>query len=200
MPNITKEFESRVMLTENEYFDIVSFYLKLYPNQHFLQNTNIYFDSDDLFLRTNHITFRVRTINDVKCELTLKIKGNNGDQEITDNLSNKEVNLLIEDGIFPSGEVRNYLISLAYPLNKYHAIVTLYNRRLEIAFDDHLLVIDKNTYCDITDYNLEIETKEDIKLAKDYLKKYIEKFHLSLADQKYLGKASRAILASKKGS
>ena len=51
MSNIVKEFESRIMLTSEEYMNIVSFYMKLYPEHHFLQNTNIYFDSDDLFLR-----------------------------------------------------------------------------------------------------------------------------------------------------
>ena len=200
MSNVITEFETRVMLTENEYFDIVSYFLKQYPNKQFLQNTNIYLDSDDLFLRKKHITLRIRTINDINCELTLKIKGSNGDQEINDNVFIKEINLLINQNIFPEGNVKNYLLSLAYPLSEYHPITTLYNRRLEIAFPDHLLVIDKNTYSNIVDYNLEIESEKDIKTAKKYLEYYINKFNLSLKDEPYIGKAHRAIMAVKKGN
>ena len=198
MSNIVKEFESRIMLTNDEYLNIVSFYMKLYPDQHFLSNVNVYFDSDDLYLRKLHITLRVRTINDVKSELTIKIKGNNGDQEINDDLSLKDINLLMNENIFPEGNVKNYLLSLSYPLSAYKSIVTLYNRRLEITYEDHLLVIDKNVYNDITDYNLEIETKNDIKEANAKLEYYVKKFNLSLHKQKYVGKAHRAIMSTMK--
>ena len=198
MSNVIMEFESRIMLTETEYFEIVSFYMKQYPNKQFLQNNNIYLDSNDLFLRKKHITLRIRIINDVTSELTCKIKGQNGDEEINDNLFIKDVNLLIEHGVFPSGNVKNYLLTLARPLSEYRVITTLYNRRLEIEFPDHLLVIDKNSYNDIVDYNLEIEAKYDMNVARKYLKYYIDKFNLSLKDQPYVGKASRAIMAAKK--
>ena len=197
MSNIAKEFESRIMLTDDEYLSIVSFYMKLYPNKHFIQNTNVYYDSDDLFLRKQGITFRLRIINDISSELTIKIKGKNGDTEINDKLNIAQYNLLKNNNIFPDGEVKKYLSTLPYSINEYKVITTLFNRRLEIEFDDHLLVIDKNTYSDIVDYNLEIETKDNIESAQRHLKKYIEKFHLSLINQKYQGKATRAILAAK---
>ena len=198
MSNIGKEFESRVMLTEEEYLNIVAFYMREYPNQHFLQNTNIYLDSEDLYLRRSHITLRIRIINDARCELTCKIKGEKGDQEINDDLTKKEKELLLQEGIFPDGMVKNHLLTLSYPLNAYHEIATLYNRRLEIKYDDHLLVIDKNTYGNAVDYNLEIEAKDNIDTANAKLSEYIKKFNLSLHKQKYIGKASRAILEATK--
>lgn len=197
MSNIAKEFESRIMLTDDEYLSIVSFYMKLYPNKHFIQNTNIYYDSDDLYLRKQGITFRLRIINEISSELTIKIKGKNGDTEINDKLNIAQFNLLKNNNIFPDGEVKKYLATLSYPINEYKVITTLFNRRLEIEFDDHLLVVDKNTYSDIVDYNLEIETKDNIESAQRHLKEYIEKFHLSLINQKYQGKATRAIMAAK---
>lgn len=193
MSNVGKEFESRVMLTIDEYLNIVSHYMKLYPNHHFLQNVNDYFDTSDLFLRQKHITLRIRTINDVRSELTLKIKGSNGDVEINDDISFKEKEILLKERVFPEGNVKSYLLSLPRPLSEYKNIVSLYNRRLEIEHDNHLLVIDKNEYSGIIDYNLEIETKEDINLSKKLLEEYINKFNLSLANQKYAGKATRAI-------
>ena len=197
MSNIAKEFESRIMLTDDEYLSIVSFYMRMYPNKHFIQNTNIYYDSDDLFLRKQGITFRLRIIDEVSSELTIKIKGKEGDVEINDKLNIAQFNVLINQNIFPDGEVKKYLTSLPYSISEYKKITTLFNRRLEIEFDDHLLVVDKNSYSDIIDYNLEIETKDNIESANNLLKEYIKKFHLSLINQKYQGKATRAINAAK---
>ena len=188
-----KEYETRLMLTEEQYFFIVTYYMNIEPNKHFLQNANHYYDTEDLFLRGQHMTLRVRIINDVKSELTLKIKGENGDEEITDGLAPKEQELLLEQNIFPYGQVRNRLMLLPYSLDKYHRIASLYNRRLEIEYEDHTLVIDKNTYGDIVDYNLEVESKIGIKHAKDTLKEYIDKFNLTVSKEKYVGKARRAI-------
>ena len=42
MSNIVKEFESRIMLTESEYFEIVSHFMRLHPNKHFLKNTSFW--------------------------------------------------------------------------------------------------------------------------------------------------------------
>ena len=188
-----KEYEARLMLDEDKYFFIVTYFMNLYPNKQFLQNTNYYFDTDDLFLRSQHITLRVRTINDIKSELTLKIKGSEGDEEINDGLSPKEADLLINQNIFPYGQVRNQLMLLPYSLDKYHLIAVLYNRRLEIEFEDYLLVIDKNTYGDVIDYNLEVESQVNIKHAKEVIQSYIARFDLSVSKEKYVGKATRAI-------
>ena len=193
MSNTQKEYEARLMITEEQYFFMVTYYMNIYPNKHFLQNTNYYFDTDNLDLRSQHMTLRLRTINDVTCELTLKIKGENGDTEINDSPNGKEAELLINNNIFPYGEVRNRLMLLPYTLDKYHNVATLYNRRLEIPFDDYLLVIDKNTYGDVIDYNLEIESRIGINHAKEVLKEYIAKFNLTVSKEKYRGKARRAI-------
>ena len=196
MSNIVKEFESRIMLTESEYFEIVSHFMRLHPNKHFLKNTNIYLDTDDLYLRKNHITFRIRIINDVNCELTIKIKESNGDDEINDTINLKEANMILSEFYFPSGNVKSYLLTLPYSLDSYKEIARLNNLRLEIEEEDHLLVIDKNFYNDITDYNLEIEAKDSIETAKKWLDHYVKQFNLSLHGQKYVGKAHRAIMSS----
>ena len=198
MSNVVKEYESRIMLTESEYFEIVSHFMRLYPNKHFLKNVNIYFDTEDLYLRKNHITLRIRIINDVKCELTLKKTGTNGDDEINDTINLSQVDAIVKGDYFPDGEVKNYLLSLPYTLNLYKQITTLINLRLEIENEDHLLVIDKNSYGEIIDYNLEIEAKDSIENAKSLLNAYILQFNLANRGQKYIGKAHRAIMAATK--
>ena len=198
MSNVVKEYESRIMLTESEYFEIVSHFMRLYPNKHFLKNVNIYFDTEDLYLRKNHITLRIRIINDVKCELTLKKTGTNGDDEINDTINLSQVDAIVKGDYFPDGEVKNYLLSLPYTLNLYKQITTLTNLRLEIENEDHLLVIDKNSYGEIVDYNLEIEANDSIENAKSLLNAYILRFNLANRGQKYVGKAHRAIMAATK--
>ena len=198
MSNVVKEYESRIMLTESEYFEIVSHFMRLYPNKHFLKNVNIYFDTEDLYLRKNHITLRIRIINDVKCELTLKKTGTNGDDEINDTINLSQVDAIVKGDYFPDGEVKNYLLSLPYTLNLYKQITTLTNLRLEIENEDHLLVIDKNSYGEIVDYNLEIEANDSIENAKSLLNAYILQFNLANRGQKYVGKAHRAIMAATK--
>lgn len=198
MSNIVKEFESRIMLTESEYFEIVSHYMRLYPNKSFLKNVNVYFDTEELDLRKRHITLRVRIINDTWCELTAKIKGMNGDDEINDDINLIQANELIKEGKFPDGNVKSFLLTLPYTLDLYKQIAILNNLRLEIENEDHLLVIDKNIYGDNTDYNLEIEAKDSIEKAKTLLNAYILQFNLANRGQKYVGKAHRAILAATK--
>ena len=194
-----KEYETRLMITEEQYFFILFYYMNIQPNQHFLQITNHYFDTDELNLtKDQRMTLRVRIINDCKSELTLKIKGEDGDEEVTDGLSPKEQELLLEQNIFPYGQVRNRLMLLPYPLNKYHRFASLFNRRLEVEFEDHTLVIDKNTYNDEVDYNIEIESSIGIVHAKELLTEYANKFNLTLSKEKYIGKARRAITAALK--
>ena len=200
MSNIGKEFECRMMLTESEYLNIVSYYIKLHPNKQFLKIVNRYYDTDDLYIKNHHMTLRVRTTNNMNGELTLKIKHPNGDDEINNTLSSKDAENLLHDGIFPEGEVKNRLLSLPYSLNSYKQIAVLYNLRLEIPFEDHLLVLDKNNYSDITDYNLEIEAKDSIETAKKRLYEYIAQFNLAKPQQKYVGKSHRAIDAAIKNS
>lgn len=198
MSNVNKEYESRIMLTKSEYFEIVSHFMRLYPNKQFLKNVNIYYDTPDLHLRKNHTNLRLRIINDTKFELTLKISRPEGDDEINDIIERKDVDSFVKNGIFPDGLVKRYLLTLPYRLDDYKEITTLNNLRLEIEKEDHLLVIDKNTYGDITDYNLEIEAQDSIHVANKRLSDYMRQFNIEKPQQKYIGKSHRAIDAATK--
>ena len=193
MSNVGKEYEARVMLTESEYFEIVSHFMRLHPEKHFLKNVNIYFDTSDYYLKNNHIMVRLRIINDVKYELTMKVAHKGGDDEINDYPNIREIDALLKEGIFPDGEVKKHLLTLPYHLDDYKQVTTLTTIRLEIENDDHLLVIDKNSYGDIVDYNLEIEAKDSILVAVTRIKEYMKQFNIAEPTEKYVGKSHRAI-------
>ena len=193
MSNVSKEYESRIMLTESEYFMIVSHFMRLHPEKQFIKNINIYYDTKDYYLTKNHITLRIRIIDDNRRELTLKISHPDGDDEINDTLTKSDADSLINGGIFPNGEVKKRLLTLPYSLKDYHEITTLENTRLEIENNDHLLVIDKNIYSGIIDYNLEIEANDSIMIAMMWMKEYMKQFNIAMPTEKYVGKAHRAI-------
>ena len=198
MSNIIKEYESRVMITESDYFQIVSHFMRLHPDKHFLKNVNIYYDTPDLYLRKHHANLRLRIINDTKFELTLKISHPESDDEMNDYIDAREADVLLKQNIFPEGVVKKYLLTLPYHLDSYKQVTSLTTIRLEIENEDHLLVIDKNTYGDITDYNLEIEAQESINVANKRLEEYMRQFNIVKPGQKYVGKSHRAIDAAVK--
>ena len=70
MSKVVKEYESRIMLTESEYFEIVSHFMRLHPEKHFLKNVNIYFDTPDYYLKNkNHPWRRRAKFYSPPCEL-----------------------------------------------------------------------------------------------------------------------------------
>ena len=144
------------------------------------------------------MNLRLRIINDARYELTLKIARPEGDDEMNDILEKKDVDIFMKSGVFPEGVVKKFLLTLPYLLGEYKEITSLNNLRLEIQNDDHLLVIDKNVYGDITDYNLEIEAEDSIFVADKRLSEYMRQFNIAKPEQKYVGKSHRAIDAALK--
>ena len=184
------EFEKRVMLSEEQYFKLVSHYLRINHRYPFIHQTNYYFDTDEMSLRKEHTVLRLRRITHKGNELTLKIKGENGDQEITQDLSIKATHDLLKKNKFSSSEVTDALIKrYGNSLNVYHLVAELSTRRLEIKEDDYLVVIDKNEYNGITDYNLEIEASNK-KRAEEVIHDFCKRFDITYGD-KYKGKSTR---------
>ena len=87
---VSMEYEARVMIDEKTYHLFKEAKIKESLSYHYIKNENIYFDNDDLYLTHHHMVLRIRTIDDKNHELTLKIKGENGDIEITSPLGEKE--------------------------------------------------------------------------------------------------------------
>ena len=191
------EYEKRVMLSEEQYFSLVSYYLRQNPHYPFINQTNYYFETEDLFLRQNHAVLRVRSIVNQGSELTLKIKEEKGDKEITDRLSYPQFTSLINDNIFPNTPVCEEVIRLGRSLYEYKLLTKLETTRLEIQEDDYLVVIDKNNYNGITDYNLEIEASNR-KKAEEIILKFCKNFSIEYKKD-YVSKSKRALASIKIG-
>ena len=176
------------MLTESQYNALFS-YASSFNNKKSFVLINHYFDDEDLSLRKNHYMLRIRNTDDSNYEVTLKVKGENGDLEINDPISNEEVNHYIKSFAYQNIEITPLINKVTSKDIKY--ITSLKTERIEVEFDDYLFVLDKNYYSDIIDYNLEIESTS-IDKANEAIKKYCDQFGMQYSKH-YQSKSRRAI-------
>ena len=182
------ENEKRLMLTLEQYEILMKDFIQIQGSVIFDQ-VNYYFDDEDLSLRDHHIVLRIRSINNNQYELTAKIKGDNGDTELNYPLSKEEVDTFISNPTFDDNLLKETIENVTS--KPVRLITSLETRRLECQKEDHLVVIDKNHYSDVTDYNLEVEASS-IEDASKYILYYASKYHLTY-DENYLSKSRRAI-------
>ena len=189
---VSMEYEARVMIGESEYLKIKEEYLNTGRICREFTNKNTYFDSPDLYLTHHHMVLRIREIDDLEKELTLKVKGEDGDIEITHNIESEEEYQKILSGNINNLEIEKEISSRGGDIKSLGVITTLTTERVEVEFDDHLLVIDKNFYNNKVDFNLEVESTSR-ELAKEYLEKVISKYGIAYKKD-YISKSRRAIL------
>lgn len=171
------ECEERIMLSEEEYHKILTPIMRGDADAKFIIQKNDYIDTLDHFLKNNHMVLRIRTVLMGPTELTLKIKDPNGDKEYNEYLPVIALDNFYTKGIFPEGEIRNIIISMGKNVHELKVLTSLETRRYEEKFVDHLLVLDKNIYNGIEDYNLEIEA-ESMEVAKAKMEEYCQKYNL----------------------
>lgn len=176
----TIEYEERVMLEEPDYQKIINDIKRGKRPFVSLHIENIYLDNDESFIYQNKMMLRIRTINNKEQELTLKVNNPDG--------SAKEINETLLSHPLIDKELNNKFF-------KYQEIARLITERIEVKYDDYLLVIDKNIYHDIIDYDLEIEAKTQ-QNAVNLVKKYCNLYNLKY-DPHYMNKSVRAIKRAK---
>ena len=189
--NINMEYEARVMINEEQYLNIRKHYLNSKYSKEEIINENFYFDTEDLKLTSSHKVLRMRKINNSKYELTLKIKGENGDIEINHKLTDNEKDDLLENSIISYPPILDKLKESNIDPSSIRYITNLKTERLEVRLESCLLVIDKNYYRNKVDFNLEVESSAK-SLAKSQLEEIIKPFGLSIKKD-YINKAKRAI-------
>ena len=83
---------------------------------------NYYFDTKELSLLKNHIVVRIRKTNNKDYELTTKIKGTDGDEEINQTLSEFEANNYLE-----TKRIEQFKIKDKEPINLIYIVDLSYN-------------------------------------------------------------------------
>ena len=170
------EYEERVMISVNDYLKVIDDVKNEGLPINKLMIENVYLDNVNSFIYNNHMMLRIRNINQKEQELTLKVKTKDG--------SNLEINETINH--HPT--IDKYLEG---NLSDYIEIAKLETQRIEVQYKDYLLVIDKNKYHGVTDYDLEIESDSQEK-SLEIIKQYCIKYNLSF-EKDYKSKSRRAI-------
>lgn len=155
---------------EKEFHTLINkeLYTKLISTYHFdreLNITNVYFS----LLNKNYM-LRMRSTNDKEFELTLKITSEKENIEHNQSLTKEEYLAIKKDPSLINGDILKDLKNIQFNIKNLKIIGELHCFRLEKDFNDHLLVLDKNEYNGVVDYDIEIESND-----KDFSKQLIIK-------------------------
>lgn len=189
------EFEVRTIISEKDYLSLLDKYSKLYPNHHITDQTNIYFDSKALTLFTANEVLRMRIYKDKRpSKFTYKFdrKDGNGAEEIFQKLTiEEELSLISRKNVIPNGPVKEALLIKGIDSIRYVGEIRTY--RFEVFNKDYTIVLDKNEYQGIKDYNLEIESDSNQK-SEEVLKEILKESNIEYKVDKTT-KSKRAITA-----
>ncbi len=132
------EHEKKVMLTENEYSTLLTSVCKYAIST---DQTNYYFDTDSYDMNQKGVTCRIRSKNG-EAEATVKSHANRANSCSTEKTiplkNHAEFSIFESMGLKLQGSLKT---------------------QRTVAYEDEFceVVLDKNTYLDFTDYELEIE-------------------------------------------
>ncbi|MGW7928605.1 CYTH domain-containing protein [Staphylococcus xylosus] len=167
------EIEFKQLLTEKQYNVIHKTYFnEIEP----FKQTNFYIDTPDFDLKDHKSALRIR-VKDEYLEMTLKIPAKVGLTEYNfETHVVPELNKPIPEQSLPS-EIADQLTKMDIDLTKLIILGSLKTERLEKEINGNLLVLDKSTYLDFEDFELEYEV-EDYDEGLIQFKSILEKFDM----------------------
>ncbi|MCE5001676.1 CYTH domain-containing protein [Staphylococcus pseudoxylosus] len=167
------EIEFKQLLTENQYNVIHKTYFnEIEP----FKQTNFYIDTPDFDLKDHKSALRIR-VKDDYLEMTLKIPAEVGLTEYNfETHIVPELNKPIPEQSLPS-EILEQLTKMDIDLIELIILGSLKTERLEKEINGNLLVLDKSTYLDFEDFELEYEV-EDYDEGLIQFKSILEKFDM----------------------
>lgn len=184
------EIEAKVLLSKRDY-------LKLLENMTFNDQVkiqkNYYLDSKDRVLKKYGMAIRLRQ-REGKNKLTLKAPLAEGLLTKNQDLSDDEANALINNNLFPRGDISDFLDILNIDVNKLLILAQLTTERKEGTYDGLDINISKNTYSDTVDYELECDS-DSVTNSQNALKDLCQEYRIEYKINT-VSKESRAINAA----
>ncbi len=150
------EIEFKNLLSDAEFERLIAAHH--ISDEQFIEQKNHYFDTPNFALKDCQSALRIREKNG-RYEMTLK-------QPLPDGHGLLETNLTLDSGAarallsgetIQEGPVYDKVQLMGIDPNLLSCFGTLTTARAEIPYEDGLLVFDKSTYFDVTDYELEFE-------------------------------------------
>lgn len=151
------EIEFKNLLEEQEYNQLIaSFPFDI--NDRFTQN-NYYFETENFDLREHGSALRIRKKGDT-WTATLKEPHPDGLLETHDVLTEEEAHEWMTHSPKPAPNIQARLIVIGITFEDLAFKGALTTERMEIDYQETLLVLDRSHYHNKTDYELELEAKE----------------------------------------
>lgn len=169
------EIEFKNLLTKEEYERLLH-YFKVEPTQ-IIPQANHYFETPDGHLKRAMSGLRIRQIGDYY-ECTLKEKSSqHGHLETNVEITKEQANAVLATGYFPFEEITTRLQAIGVPLDALHLFGSLQTNRVELPYDNGLLVLDHSKYLQREDYEVEYETSDE-ELGAISFKYLLAKHHI----------------------
>ncbi len=186
------EIEAKVLLSKRDYQKLLE---NMTFNDQVKIQKNYYLDSEDRVLKKYGMAVRLRQ-REGKNKLTLKAPLAEGLLTKNQDLSDDEANALINNNLFPRGDISDFLDILNIDVNKLLILAQLTTERKEGTYEGLDINISKNTYSDTVDYELECDS-DSVTNSQNALKDLCQEYRIEYK-LNTVSKESRAINAALK--
>lgn len=183
------EIEAKALLTREDYNKVLR-HFKLDVADGYIQK-NYYIDTENYDLKKLGLSLRIRKLNGYV--MTFKLPMAEGLLEKSQNLVKEQFREFQEEGIFPEGDIADFIESLYIDLADLKIVASLSTLRIEKEVEDLTLAIDENRYGDVQDYELEMEATS-MKKAKTLLEQVCNEAGITYREN-LNSKQKRAMLA-----
>lgn len=185
------EIEVKALLNENDYQRVLDFFKDELKEP--VEQVNYYIDTKTSDLRRHEISLRIRQLNGFM--MTLKTPLSEGLLEKNQLISEHEFVNFIKNKVFPDGVIGEFLERLYIEPADLIPLASLTTIRYNISYNGMLLAIDKNTYNDKVDYELEMEGNS-VEKARVYLEEVCQNVGIDFVENR-VSKQKRALEAHK---
>jgi uncharacterized protein YjbK len=151
------EIEFKNLLTKEEFETLTNAFSL---QQSFISQTNYYFDTHELSLKSHGAALRIRLKKDTYT-LTLKQPHDIGLLETHETVTEEEAKRIIAGEDIPSGAITGRIKDLGVSPSALTYLGELTTSRAETSYEEGVLVLDHSHYLSCDDYELEYEVQDE---------------------------------------
>ena len=186
------EIEAKVLLSKKDYERLLA---NIPFNPQVKVQENYFLDSEDRELKKYGMLVRLRR-REGRNKLTMKAPLSEGLLDKSQMLTDEETNALLENNIFPRGDILDFLEILHIDSARFQVLAELTTERYEGIYEGFEINISKNIYSGTVDYELECDSDSAFN-SQNTLRSLCDHFDIKY-EPNVLSKETRAINAAQK--
>ena len=186
------EIEAKVLLSKKDYERLLA---NIPFNPQVKVQENYFLDSEDRELKKYGMLVRLRR-REGRNKLTMKAPLSEGLLDKSQMLTDEETTALLENNIFPRGDILDFLEILHIDSSRFQVLAELTTERYEGIYEGFEINISKNIYSGTVDYELECDSDSAFN-SQNTLRSLCDHFDIKY-EPNVLSKETRAINAAQK--